>query len=153
MPVKPIQSVERALRVLEAVAEEQPVGVADLARSLDEDKSAVQRALVTLAAAGWIEPVLDEPTRWVLANRPLVLAVRAEKRMNLRDPARTALEGLRDETEETAVFAVLDGHRVVIIDAVESTHMLRTTAPVGMTVPEHDHQRARTGHTLGAASR
>ncbi len=135
MGVKPIQSVQRALVVLEAVAERQPIGVADLSRALGDDKSAVQRALVTLQAAGWIQPVGDEPTRWELTARPLVVASRAERHSGLRERARAALDGLRDDTGETALFAVLDGARVVIVDTAESPQLLRTAPHPGMVVP------------------
>ena len=54
MAVKPLQSLQRALSVIEAIAANQPIGVAALARLLGEDKSAVQRDLMTLADAGWI---------------------------------------------------------------------------------------------------
>jgi IclR family acetate operon transcriptional repressor len=42
---------------------------------------------------------------------------------------------LRDATGETALFAVLDVHRVVIVDIVESHELLRTAPPIGMTTP------------------
>ena len=54
MAVKPLQSLARALGAIDAIAEHQPVGLSALARALDEDKSALQRVLVTLHAAGWI---------------------------------------------------------------------------------------------------
>ena len=43
MAVKPVQAVTRALAVLDAVAQHEPVGVAALGRILGEDTSAVQR--------------------------------------------------------------------------------------------------------------
>ena len=58
----------RVLEVFEAVAEHQPVGVAALSRMLGIDKSAVQRALVTLAEQGWIQARDDPTTRWETAR-------------------------------------------------------------------------------------
>ena len=60
MAVKALRSATRVLSVLEAVASLQPVGLAAVARHLDEDKSAVQRALATLAEDGWIRPAPGE---------------------------------------------------------------------------------------------
>ena len=54
--VKTLRTVDKALRVLDAVAEHQPIGVGALARLLTMDKSAVQRILVSLQRAGWICP-------------------------------------------------------------------------------------------------
>jgi len=133
--VQRVRSIERALAILEAVAEQQPVGVAELARTLADDKSAVQRALVTLHAAGWIQPDGGEPTRWELTARPLVVAARAERRSGLHVRVRAALEALRDATGETAIFAALDGHRVVVVDTVESQEVLRSAPPLGLVIP------------------
>src|SRR5215218_6454615 len=66
MAVKPLQSLTRALAAIDAIAEHQPVGLSALARALGEDKSALQRVLVTLHTAGWIRPVAGELTRWEL---------------------------------------------------------------------------------------
>ena len=63
MAVKRSQSASRVLSVLELIASRQPIGVSALAKLLDEDKSAVQRAIMTLADAGWIRIAPEPPTR------------------------------------------------------------------------------------------
>jgi IclR family acetate operon transcriptional repressor len=130
-----VRSAERVLATLEALAEHQPIGVGALARVLDEDKSAVQRALVTLAAAGWIRPEGGDQTRWELTTRPLVVAHHAQRRLGLRQRARPTLEALRDETEESIILAVPDVDRIVIVDVVESRQLVRTAPHVGMVIP------------------
>ena len=135
MSVKPLQSAERVLIVLEHLAEYQPIGVAALARLLDEDKSAVQRALVTLAAAGWIRPTGDEITRWELTTRALVVASNAQQRLDLARMARATLEALQQQTGETTLLAVPDAGRIVVVDVVESREMVRTAPHVGMVIP------------------
>lgn len=135
MAVKGLRSAERVLTVLEAVAEHQPVGVGALARTLDEDKSAVQRALVTLEAAGWIHPTADEQTRWELTSRALVVAGNARRRSDLGRRSRAALETLHRSTGETTLLAIADAHRIVVVDVVESTQLVRTAPHVGMVIP------------------
>ena len=66
MPVKRSQSASRVLAVLEGIARHQPIGVSDLARLLDADKSAVQRAIMTLADEGWIHSASGSPSKWQL---------------------------------------------------------------------------------------
>ncbi|MCB0996944.1 MAG: helix-turn-helix domain-containing protein [Acidimicrobiales bacterium] len=149
MAVKGIQSAERVLTALETLAEHQPIGVGALARVLGADKSAVQRALVTLADAGWIRAVPGEPTRWELTSRVLVVANHVQLRSGLRQRVRPLLESLRDRTGETAVLAVADGQRVVIADVVESRHLVRTAPHIGMVVPT---ETSATGQALLAAS-
>ena len=47
-----MKSVTRSLRILEAVAQHQPVTVGELTKLFGLPKSTVQRTLVTLAEAG-----------------------------------------------------------------------------------------------------
>ena len=47
MAVKASQSATRVLAALEAVAAHQPVGISALAKLLQDDRSAVQRAVAT----------------------------------------------------------------------------------------------------------
>lgn len=49
-----MRSVRTTFRILEAVAEHQPIGLSELARRLGLPKSTVQRSLATLAELGWI---------------------------------------------------------------------------------------------------
>lgn len=148
MTVKPVRAAERVLATLEALAEHQPIGVGALARVLGDDKSAVQRALVTLAATGWIRPDGSDQTRWELTTRALVVAHHVQRRSGLRQHARPTLEALRDETGETIILAVPDAHRVVIIDVVESRHLVRTAPHVGMVIPP---ATSATGQAILAA--
>jgi IclR family transcriptional regulator, acetate operon repressor len=135
MAVKPLQSLQRALSVIEAIAAHQPVGVAALGRLLDEDKSAVQRVLVTLQASGWIRPVGGEVTRWELSSTPLVVATQAQQRSGTLARARPVLEDLRDRTGETIIWAVPDARRIVAVDVVESRQLVRTAPHIGMVMP------------------
>jgi IclR family acetate operon transcriptional repressor len=65
----------------------------------------------------------------------LVVAHEAERRSDLRQRARAALEYLRDETGESVLLAALDSNRVVTLDVVESSHLMRTVPRVGMVIP------------------
>jgi IclR family acetate operon transcriptional repressor len=135
MTVKPVRSAERVLATLEALAEHQPMGVGALARVLDDDKSAVQRALVTLAQAGWIRPAPGDQARWELTARSLVVAEHAQRRSGLRQRVHGSLVSLADETGESLILAVRDAGRIVIVDVVESRQLVRTVPHVGMVIP------------------
>jgi IclR family acetate operon transcriptional repressor len=133
--VKRLRSASRVLSILEAIAEHQPIGVGALARLLDDDKSAVQRALMTLADDGWIRQAPGEPTRWELTTRIHVVANMAQGYTDLRDRARIGLDALRDETGESIILAVPDVGRLVVIDVLESRQLVRTAPYVGMVIP------------------
>lgn len=131
MGVKSSQSGKRMLEVLETVAAHQPIGMSALAKLLGEDKSAVQRSLVTLAKAGWIAPTAEPPVRWELSARLFAMAHLPRSSDDLRRRARRTLEELRDRIGETAFLAIPDFDRFVVIEVAESHHMLRMVPRVG----------------------
>ena len=143
MTVKRSRSGSRVLAVLETIARHQPVGVSTLARELAADKSAVQRAIMTLADAGWIHPAAGSPTRWQLTARILAVAHMGHSGNDLRQRARGTLESLRDECGETVLLTVQDMLGFVVIEAIESRHMLRTVPHIGMAVPVRGSATAR----------
>jgi IclR family acetate operon transcriptional repressor len=122
------------LAVLETIASNQPIGVRALARLLDTDKSAIQRALVTLADEGWIRAIAEPPTRWEVSDHILAIAYAAHGSDDLRRRARPALEQLRDEAQETVLLVVPDVKSFVIADVIESRQMLRLVPHIGYLV-------------------
>jgi IclR family acetate operon transcriptional repressor len=120
---------------LEGIAQHQPVGVSDLARLLDEDKSAIQRDIMTLVDAGWVGGASGAPGKWQLTAHILAVAHMGAVSNDLRQRARSALEALRDASGETVLLTVPDISRFVVIDALESRHMLRTVPRIGLSVP------------------
>src|SRR3954466_7514675 len=135
MAVKQVQSASRVLATFEALVAHQPIGVGALARALTDDKSAVQRALITLADAGWIRRTTDDTGRWEATTRVLALAHRAHGRSDLRRRARPILEQLREKSGETSILNVLEDRRIVVLDVAESNHLVRTVPEIGLVVP------------------
>ena len=138
MSVKRIKSVARMLTTFEAIAEHQPIGVGALARLLDDDKSAQQRAIMTLADEGWIRPAPGEPTRWETTARIHVLGHLAQGYSGLRQRARVRLDALRSRTGESIMLAVPDSGRIVVVDVLESPQIIRTAPYVGMVISFED---------------
>jgi DNA-binding IclR family transcriptional regulator len=143
MTVKRSRSASRVLAVLESIARHQPIGVSTLARELAADKSAVQRAIMTLADSGWIHHAAGAPTRWQLTARILAVAHMGHSGNDLRQRARATLETLRDECGETVLLTVQDMLGFVVIEAIESRQMLRTVPHIGMAVPVRGSATAR----------
>ncbi|EKF18584.1 IclR family transcriptional regulator [Nitratireductor pacificus] len=126
-----MNSVRKALLVLEAVADHQPVGVSELASQLGQPKSSVQRALETLHGAGWIRPSSGERTRWELTFRASRLARKAGSHFGLREAVLPHMEELRRQTSETVHLAVFDDSEIVLIERLESPHAVRHVEPLG----------------------
>lgn len=135
MTVKRSRSATRVLSVLEGIAHYQPIGVSELARLLNDDKSAVQRAIMTLADSGWISATPGSSRRWQLTAHILTVAHIASEGNDLLSRARSTLEMLRTETGETILLAVPDIRNFVAIAVLQSRHLLRTAPYVGMVIP------------------
>jgi DNA-binding IclR family transcriptional regulator len=134
VPVKRSHSGSRILVVLEAIAGHQPIGVRALARLLQQDKSAVQRAVMTLADEAWIRPTREPPVRWEVTARIVTVANAALGSSDLRRRARPLLEQLRDDTGETVLLVVPDLQNFVVADVVESRQVLRMVPQLGILV-------------------
>ncbi|MFD5542388.1 IclR family transcriptional regulator [Streptomyces sp. NPDC127079] len=131
-----MQSVLRALDVLEAVARTQPVGISALARSLGIPKATVHRILRTLGEAGWLAPQgAPGEQRWVLTARALAVGAKVMSQDDLRERARPILEELGRETDENIHLSVPDGESLVLIDKVPSSRPVQTVAQVGERAP------------------
>jgi IclR family transcriptional regulator, acetate operon repressor len=131
-----MQSVLRSLRVLEAVAEHQPVRVGQLTRLLALPKSTVQRSLETLAEAGWLRQVDGDLTRWALTPRAQSVVLRSGGEVDLRECALAPMQHLRDVAGETThLFVPAGTYEVVVIERVDSRRSVRTIIPLGTVFP------------------
>jgi IclR family acetate operon transcriptional repressor len=128
MAVARLTTVEKALRVLGAVAEKQPISGSALARDLELDKNAVQRILVTLGHQGWLQQD-RRAGGWRLGPQSLVVGGRYAGA--LRDRAHPVLHDLAAETGETITLWAVEGDAFTVVDGVESTQTLRGTIPIG----------------------
>jgi IclR family acetate operon transcriptional repressor len=131
MAVKRSQGVARALSVLELIAARQPIGVSALARLLEEDRSAVQRVVMTLADAKWIRLAPERPVRWELSAHIFTIAHLPFSSSGLGQRARRSLEELRDRTGETTLLAIQDVRRFIVTEVAESRYMLRMSTRIG----------------------
>lgn len=143
MAVKGSSTAARVLTVFEAVAAHQPVGVAELSRLLEIDKSAVQRALVTLADQGWIQAREEQMTRWETTARILNIAHGSRAKSDLRHAIQLTLERLAAQTGETAIFNEPVGSQLVVSQVAESRQDLRMAPRIGAIVPARDSATGR----------
>ena len=134
MAVKRSQSASRVLSVFELIAAHQPIGVSALAKLLADDRSAVQRAVMTLADAGWIRLALEPPVRWELSAHIFTMAHLPDSMIELRQRTRGVLDSLREQTGETSFLAIPDLNRFVVIELAESPHTLRMALRVGQVI-------------------
>ena len=132
-----MRSVRTTFQILDAVADNQPIGLSELARRLELPKSTVQRSLATLADLGWIRPDGREQTRWTLGERVRVLSEKIDDAGRLREAALPILSQLNADTRETIHLAVLEARTVRLIERLDSKHPLRFVQPIGSRSPLH----------------
>ncbi|MFH9001788.1 IclR family transcriptional regulator [Streptomyces afghaniensis] len=133
-----MKSVTRSLRILEAVAQHQPVTVGELTKLFGMPKSTVQRTLVTLAEAGWLRANRKDTTRWEIGARVLAVRPAALQGSSLFAAAREPMVRLRDTVNETIHLSVPDALQcMVVVDRVDCSHAVRTFHTVGDTSPLH----------------
>jgi IclR family acetate operon transcriptional repressor len=119
-----MKSVRTTIRVFEAVAAHQPIGLSELSRRLEVPKASVQRALTSLAEAGWLRQDradTAEPGRWVVSARFALLAEAAPAVVAVRESARPQLEALRASTGLAVGLLVLDGDHMVLVGGPDGT--------------------------------
>jgi DNA-binding IclR family transcriptional regulator len=114
-----VAAVERALTVLDTLAEGEELGTNELARRTSINASTVSRLLATLAARGLVEHV-PETGRYRLGLRLLQLGNTVLARLDLRRVARPQLEALVAETGETATLSAPGERDAITVDFVQS---------------------------------
>lgn len=139
------------LRVLEVVAELQPVGVSAIARTTGIPKSSVQRCLLTLRQAGWLASARSDSRQWVLTGKALSIGLQVSGELGLREAALATMQELRDETRETIHLTSYGAEHtaeavgdtgtapdaLVIVDRLDSTEPVRTWVRLGTRAPLH----------------
>jgi DNA-binding IclR family transcriptional regulator len=130
-PARTVGSVERALALLDALAESPlPLGTNELARRVGTNTSSVSRLLGTLAAGGLVER-LPDTGRYRLGVRLVELGASVQARLDVRAIARPLLERLETETGETATLSLPATQSAVTIDFVPSRASVRSMDAIG----------------------
>ena len=132
-----VQSLDRALDVLEALGAAGELGVSEIASRTGLVVSTAHRLLATLVARGY---VAQNPAngRYMLAYKVLELVDAHEAgTAALRAAARPHLERIREATGETANLVVLEADRVVYADQVEGSHSIRMFTELGSSALAH----------------
>jgi IclR family transcriptional regulator, acetate operon repressor len=133
-PAGSVQSVDRALSLLEALAlAGSPVGVGELAERTGLPQGTTHRLLQGLHGRGYVRR--DSSRKYSVGTAALRLGDAAQR--SLARSAQPFLAQLVEASGETANLAVLEGDDVVYLAQVPSPHTLRMFADVGRHVPPH----------------
>jgi len=132
-----INSLNRALKIMELLAEEgKALGVTELSRRLDLDKSMTHRLLSTLAGGGYVEQD-PESKKYLLGLKIVELAGMKLNSIELLSAAKPYLKELVRQTAESSHLAVMVDHEVVYLDKEEGPSVLTIRGGVGLKCPAH----------------
>jgi IclR family acetate operon transcriptional repressor len=131
----PIQSLDRGLIILEAVANSSaPVSLSELTEVLGIDRSSVYRLANTLKRRGFLaypagrKDYILGPTLWRLSHHydwgTMLIRV-----------SREHLKQLASQTNETAHLAVREGKHALFIDHAAANHVIAVSGQTGESVP------------------
>lgn len=126
-----LKTVERALDVLEAVADApQPPQIRQIAAAIDHNLSSTYHIVNTLLLRRYLER--DEHGRLGIGPKLIDLSSSRVRGTDLLDVARPVLARLAETSDETVYLTRYAAGSVIIQAAIESTQTLRVTSlPVG----------------------
>lgn len=131
-----VQSVDRALVVLEILARQGQAGVTEIAQELGVHKSTASRLIAVLESRGYVEQ-RSERGKYQLGFSIARLARSSSAQLNLAKQSQKACDGLAAEVGETANLALLDDRRIVNIVEATAPAEISVRTWVGQSCPAH----------------
>jgi DNA-binding IclR family transcriptional regulator len=127
----------RAIALLKTFSDEQPeLGLAELARLVELNKTTTYRLLTALESEGLVtrNPATDA---YRLGPEIITLGGRALRANNVTGVSQTELEALAAQVGETSTLETLVDNEVLILIEVPGGHLVSTNQAVGTRWPAH----------------
>lgn len=131
-----VAAVDKALDILEHLAEAGDIGVTDLAERTGSTKSQIFRLLYTLEQRGFVRKDADS-RRYALGYRSLYVGDKTRRQMDLVRLAQPLLDELAEVSRENVHLVIREGKYGVCVALSESPQPLRLSAQVGSRSPLH----------------
>ncbi|MBT8454728.1 MAG: IclR family transcriptional regulator [Rhodobacteraceae bacterium] len=131
-----IQSLDRAMLILETLASEGGSTLTELASRLDQSPATVYRVLTTLETRGIVE-LEAQSQSWHVGAGAFRIGSAFLRRTNLVERARPVMQALMEATGETANLGVVNGSNVLFVSQVETHETIRAFFPPGTQSPMH----------------
>ncbi len=119
-----VQALDRGLQVLRALAQEQGLGLSELAARTGLPVSSLHRILATLEAQGFARlDVLGQT--WAVGVEAFRIGAAFARQTSLLEVGRSVMQRLMHSSGETVNMAIPDGPEVVFIGQVETHQPIR----------------------------
>lgn len=119
-----VQSLDRALRLVAAIAETDGASLTAIAERVGLPPSTAHRLLATLAAHGFVENDAED-RHWSIGVEAFRVGQAFMRRQTPAAAARPVMRDLMEATGETANVGLFEGGEVVFIEQVESREPIR----------------------------
>jgi IclR family transcriptional regulator, acetate operon repressor len=131
-----IQSLDRAMMILDRLAASGGMTLSEIASELDQSPATAYRVLTTLETRGIVEadPVAQT---WHVGPGAFRIGSAFLRRTNLAERARPLMRALMEATGETANLGVEAGETVLFLSQVETHESIRAFFPPGTRSPMH----------------
>lgn len=131
-----IQSLDRAMMILERISSSNGETLTNLANALDQSPATVYRVLSTLAAREIVELSPVSQT-WHVGTGAFRIGSAYLRRTNLLERAQPVMRQLMEATGETANLGVRRDAHVLFVSQVETHASIRAFFPPGTMSPMH----------------
>jgi DNA-binding IclR family transcriptional regulator len=131
-----VQSVVRALEIIELLNERKELGITETATATGLDKSTVYRLINTLRYKGYVK---QNPINHKYSNtfKLFEMGTLEVDRSGLIRRSTPFLEYLAEQTRETVNLAVLEGTSIFYVNKIESTEVIKADLGVGRSYPAY----------------
>ncbi len=131
-----IKSLDRALGVLDRLAEIESATLSDLAQAMGQSPATVYRVLTTFQGHGMVE--LEEARQtWHIGPKAFLIGSAFLRRTSVVERARPILRELMEATGETANLGIEREGHVLFVGQVETHENIRAFFPPGTLSPMH----------------
>jgi len=131
-----IQSVDRALDVLEILAAKGNLTLSDIAHDLGQSPATIYRVLSTLEARNIVETEQAKQV-WNVGPAAFRIGYSFLRRSSVVERSRPVMRDLMDQTGETANLGIEKADMVIFVSQVETHETIRAFFPPGTQSPMH----------------
>lgn len=129
-----INALTRGLIILETILEKDSIGITEMSKILEVNKSSAYRLISTLEERGY---VMQEPStsKYRLGPKLIIFGDKALKNLKIREVARPYLKKLTEATSETSHLCILSQNQALFIDQELSSERIGVNTYIGMSEP------------------
>ncbi len=131
-----VQALDRGLRILEILSENEDLSISEIAKMLEVDKSTVSRMIETLRKHDMVQ-INRVTKKYRLGLRILHLATTLEKNLNIIDIAKPIIRNVADDLGQSVHLCAFNNMTTYVIDQVVRGSAYSLSATIGMIEPMH----------------